>query len=118
MHIFQGSSAPENQLLAALPDREYQRLLPHLELVSLSLRQVLYQVNKSIEHVYFPHQAIVSLVSTMKNSSTIEVGLVGNEGMVGIPVILGANSSINQVKVQVARSAMRMKASQLKTEFK
>jgi hypothetical protein len=54
----------------------------------------------------------------MKNSSTIEVGLVGNEGMVGIPVILGANSSINQVKVQVARSAMRMKASQLKTEFK
>ena len=107
----------ENRLLAALPTNEYQRLVPHLELVKLSIHQVLYEPNEPITHVYFPHQALVSLVTSMEDGSTIEVGLIGSEGMVGIPVILGGNMANNRAYVQVAGGAMRMNANILKTEF-
>ena len=117
MSISQSPVIPENQLLAALPASEYQRLLPHLELVSLPLRKVLYEADEPIEYVYFLNHAIASLVSTMEDGSTVEIGLVGNEGMVGLPVILGGKTTNNQAFVQVADGAMRMKASLLKTEF-
>lgn len=117
MSISQSSGIPENQLLAALPASEYQRLLPHLELVSLPLRKVLYEVDEPIEYVYFPNHAIASLVSIMEDGSTVEIGLVGNEGMVGLPVILGGKTTNNQAFVQMADGGMRMKASLLKTEF-
>jgi CRP-like cAMP-binding protein len=106
-----------NRLLAALPDAEYQRLVPHLEYVPLPLKQVLYTMGESIEYVYFPHRAIVSLVSTPKEGSNVEVGLVGNEGMVGIPAALGDNIATTTAMVQREDSGMRMEASLLKTEF-
>ncbi|MBW4499373.1 MAG: Crp/Fnr family transcriptional regulator [Scytonema hyalinum WJT4-NPBG1] len=112
------SSLPiQNRLLAALPANEYQRLVPHLELVKLSLHQVLYEPNEPITHVYFPHEAVGSLVTSMEDGSTIEVGLVGSEGMVGIPVILGGNMTNNRAYVQIPGAAMRMDANILKTEF-
>lgn len=112
------SSLPiQNRLLAALPANEYQRLVPDLEVVKLSIHEVLYEPNEPITHVYFPHQAVVSLVTSMEDGSTIEVGLVGSEGMVGIPVILGGNMTNNQAYVQIAGAAMRMDANILKTEF-
>jgi CRP-like cAMP-binding protein len=106
-----------NRLLAALPDAEYQRLIPHLEHVSLSLKQVLYEVGEPIEYVYFPHQSIVSALSTMEDGSMVEVGLVGNDGVIGIPAALGDNITATTAMVQVPDSAMRMKASLLKSEF-
>jgi CRP-like cAMP-binding protein len=107
-----------NRLLAALPDAEYQRLVPHLEHVPLSLKQVLYEVGEPIEYVYFPHRAIVSSLSTMEDGSMVEVGLVGNDGIVGIPAALGDNIAITTAMVQVSDFGMRMKASVLKSEFK
>jgi CRP-like cAMP-binding protein len=112
-------SSPQavNQLLAALPDAEYQRLVPYLESVSLPLKQVLHKAGESIEYVYFPHRAIVSLIATPEKGSKVEVGLVGNEGVVGIPSVLGDNIATTTAMVQVADSGMRIEASLLKTEF-
>jgi CRP-like cAMP-binding protein len=106
-----------NRLLAALPDAEYQRLIPHLDHVSLSFKQVIHEVGEPIEYVYFPHRAIVSLLSTMQDGSMVEVGLVGNDGITGIPATLGDNIATTIAIVQVPGSGMRMKASLLKTEF-
>ncbi len=106
-----------NRLLAALLEPEYQRLVPHLEHVSLPVGQVLHKRGESIEYVYFPHRAIVSLISSPEEGSKVEVGLVGNEGVVGIPNILGDNIAATTAVVQLADSGMRIKASLLKTEF-
>ncbi len=115
------SNAPlksiENRLLAALPVEEYQRLIPHMERVSLPFQKVLCEPTEPIRHVYFPHQGIVSLVATMLNGSTVEVGLVGNEGMVGIPVFLGGNTTTTRSFVQVAGSGTRMESLRLLAEF-
>ena len=110
-------SVSTNQLLSALPLEEYQRLLPHLEHISLTLGKVLYEPGKSITEVYFPNEAMLSLVSVMKDGSTTEVGLVGNEGMIGLPVILGGDYSISQVIVQVQGTAVKLNAELLKKEF-
>jgi CRP-like cAMP-binding protein len=106
-----------NRLLAALPDAEYQRLVPHLKHVQLSLKQVVHEVGEPIEYVYFPHRSIVSLLLTMDDGSMVEAGVVGNDGVTGIPAALGDNIATTTGTVQVADSAMRMKASLLKTEF-
>ncbi len=111
------SPQPVNRLLAALPDAEYQRLIPHLECVPLPFKQVLHEVGEPIEYVYFPHRAIVSLLSTMADGSMVEVGLVGNDGVTAITAALGDNIVTTTAMVQVAGSGMRMKASLLKTEF-
>jgi CRP-like cAMP-binding protein len=110
-------AVPKNRLLSALPVEDYQRLLPHLEPVSLSLNQVLYEVNEPITHVYFPSESIVSLVAPMEDGATIEVGLVGQEGMAGILVILGGMTKAHRAIVQVADSAVRLNATILKAEF-
>ncbi len=107
----------ENRLLAALPAQEYQRLVPHLEGVSFSIKQPIYEAGEPIEYVYFPSQGLISIVTAMEDGSVIEVGLVGKEGMVGIPVFLGGISTCSYAFVQVEGSAMRMKASRLKAEF-
>ena len=106
-----------NRLLAALPDGEYQHLIPHLQHVSLSSKQVLYEVGEPIEYVYFPQRAIVSSLATMDDGSTVEVCLVGNDGIAGIPAALGDNITTTTAMVQIPGSAMRMKASLLKSEF-
>jgi CRP-like cAMP-binding protein len=107
----------KNQLLAALPIEEYQNLAPHLEPVELPLRQVLHEPGEPIEYIYFPTEAMISLVSIMKDGSTVEVALIGKEGMVGIPVILGGNSTTSQAVVQVAGRGLRMQANILKAQF-
>ncbi|BBD66184.1 cyclic nucleotide-binding protein [Nostoc commune NIES-4072] len=106
-----------NKLLAALSTNDYQRLVPHLKLVSLSTRQVIYEPKEPIAHVYFPQHAVVSIVSSMEDGSMVEVGIVSNEGMVGIPVILGGNTTTTKAFVQVSGAAMQMDADILKTEF-
>ncbi|MBE8966688.1 Crp/Fnr family transcriptional regulator [Nostocales cyanobacterium LEGE 12452] len=74
----------ENQILAAMTRAEYQRLAPHLEQVELEVGQALYKANEPIIHVYFPHQSIVSLVCIQKDGSTVEAGIEGNDGIVGV----------------------------------
>jgi len=99
-----------NQLLAALPKKDYQALLRHLEEVPLVFEEVLYQPNVLLSDVYFPNSGIVSLLAGVNERSTLEVGLVGNEGVVGLSVFMGVNSSLNRAVVQGAGSAMKMKA--------
>ncbi|MBD2744975.1 Crp/Fnr family transcriptional regulator [Coleofasciculus sp. FACHB-1120] len=113
----EASAKPRNRLLAALPDAEYQRLVPNLERVSLSFKQVLFEVGEPLEYVYFPYQAIISSLSTMSDGSMVEVALVGNDGVAGLLPALGDNIATTTATVQVPDSAMRMKASVLKTEF-
>jgi len=108
----------ENRLLAALPVDEYQRLQPHLQPIDLKLRQILYGPGERASHVYFPYQSIVSLVSVMKDGRRVEVGLVGNEGMVSTETFMGGNGSPNEAMVQVADSGVRMETEILLKEFK
>lgn len=107
----------KNKLLAALPESEYQRLTPHLEYVKLNLGQVIYEPKKLIEWVYFPEKSMISLVSILSDNVMTEVGLIGNEGMVGLPVILGGNYTVNQAIVQVPNGAIKLSAKVLKQEF-
>ncbi|NEQ33255.1 MAG: Crp/Fnr family transcriptional regulator [Leptolyngbya sp. SIO4C5] len=109
--------ALENRLLASLPTAEYQRLHPHLEHVRLSLGQVLYESGQPIEHVYFPLNSLVSLVSSGLEPAATEFNLVGNEGLVGMSALLGGGSTINRAVVQVADGAMKIDAQTLKAEF-
>ena len=114
------SDAPksiENRLLAALPATEYQRLIPHLEFVELPRRHVLYESGELLSHVYFVNEGMVSLISIMENGEIVEVGLVAKEGMVGMPVCWGGNTTTITAMVQIPGNAMRMKAEVLKTEF-
>ncbi|WP_445628944.1 Crp/Fnr family transcriptional regulator [Nostoc sp. DSM 114167] len=106
-----------NRLLAALPTSDYERLISHLKLVPLPTRQVLYEPGEPVTQVYFPQQAVVSIVTIMQDGSTVEIGIVSNEGMVGIPVILGGKTTTTKAFVQVAGAAMQMDADVLRTEF-
>jgi CRP-like cAMP-binding protein len=108
----------QNKILAALSAKEYARLLPHLELVSLPLGQILYKTDEQIKYVYFPNSGVVSFVAHMKEGASIEVGLAGCEGMVGVPILFGDDVSQNEAIVQIADGAMRMKASVLVEELK
>ncbi len=99
-----------NRLLAALPDDERQRLAAHLELVELTLRQLLYEPGKPIEHVYFPVDAVLSVLAVMDDGQAVEVATVGNEGMVGIPVFLGVSVSPGLSFCQLPGRALRMPA--------
>jgi len=106
-----------NQLLNALPDAEYQSLVPYLESVNLNSGQILFQPGESITEVYFPHQAIISLALKIAEKSTTEITMIGNQGMVGLPVILGSQSTTNYGIVQIPGSAMKLSADILKSEF-
>ena len=106
-----------NQLLLALPKLEFQRLAPHLEEVSLSLGQVLYEAGENIKHVYFPNRAMVSLIAVLEDGSTTEVGMVGSNGVVGYPAFLGDDLTTTRIIVQVAGTAMKIDTKILKREF-
>lgn len=105
-----------NRLLAALPPPEYQRLSPYLKSVALPFGEVIYELGATIRHVYFPNQSVVSLISTAAGRTSLEVGLVGSEGLVGLPVYLGVTTSRNRAIVQGAGTALRMKAEVLRRE--
>jgi CRP-like cAMP-binding protein len=111
-------TAIRNQILAVLPGDEYERLLPDLEFVDLPLGQILYKSGDVIEHVYFPNDALISLITHMRDGTTIEVGLIGRDGMSGIPVLLGDDIAFEEAVVQIAGSGLRMRSELLKQVLK
>jgi len=106
-----------NRLLALLPQRDYERLRPHLQPVGLDYRQSLYRARKPIAYVYFIESGVGSLVNTMANGDAAEVGTVGNEGLVGLPVVLGDDRGPTSVYVQVPGSGLRMPAAAFRKEL-
>jgi CRP-like cAMP-binding protein len=107
----------ENHLLAALSPHEFARLLPRMQTVSLSLGQIIYESGEQMEYVYFPTTAIISLLCIMENGATAEIGVVGNDGLVGIALFMGTDTTPNRAVVQSAGGAFKMKAVVLKEEF-
>jgi CRP-like cAMP-binding protein len=107
---------PVNRILAALPKEDYRRLLPSLEIVPLIFGEMIYECGDLIRHTYFLNSGIISLLATVANRASLEVGLVGNEGMVGLPVFMGVKSSRDRAVVQGSGVAMRMKAANFRHE--
>ena len=111
------SRAPvANRLLAALPAKEYQRLLPSLELTTLVFAETLYEEGAPIQHVYFPMTSVVSLLAAVEDRATLAIAIVGSEGMVGLSVFMGVKTARNRAVVQSAGLAVRMKAAALRAE--
>ena len=107
----------ENRLLAALPREEYQRLVPELHPVTFSLGDVVYESGARLDYIYFPTTSVVSLLYMMEDGSVAEAGLAGNDGVVGVALFLGGNTTPNRAVVQLAGGAIRMKAKVLQGEF-
>lgn len=107
----------QNHLLAALPTKEFEALVKHLELVPLPLGEFLYEPNTQLEYAYFPTTAIVSLHYVMESGATAETAGVGNEGMVGISLFMGGNTTPSSAVVQTAGQAYRLHKSFLMQEF-
>ena len=110
-------SPGENQLLATLPSENYQRIRPNLQHVTFSLGQVVYESGEPLNHIYFPTTSVVSLLYTTEVGSTAEMGLTGNDGVVGIALFLGGDTTPNRAVVQIAGDAFRMKGDFLREEF-
>jgi CRP-like cAMP-binding protein len=108
----------ENSLLAAVPRKDYRRLLAELEPVTLRFGEVLYEPGETIRHVYFPTSSLVSLLTLVNGHLALEVGLIGREGMVGFPLVLGHKVSSVRALVQGAGTAMRMGSAQFRKEFR
>src|SRR6202041_756215 len=107
----------QNQLLDALPAAEGQRWLPLLESVDMPLGSVLYEPGVALSHVYFPTTAIVSLLYVMENGSSAEIAVVGNEGLVGISLFMGGESTPSRAVVQSAGEGYRLRAPTIKDDF-
>lgn len=107
----------QNHLLAALSVEAQNRLFPHLELVSLPLGKVLYESGDSLRHVYFPTNAIVSLLYVMESGASAEISVVGNDGLIGIALFMGGESTPSRGVVQSAGYAYRLLGQRLKDEF-
>jgi CRP-like cAMP-binding protein len=108
----------KNLILAGLPRKEYASMLPDLEEVALPSGEKLYKSGDAIEHVYFPGEGLVSLVTHMNDGTTVEVGIIGRDGMVGIPVLLGDDIAFEEAVVQIEGSAMRMRSGDFKESLK
>ena len=109
--------AHKNQILAALPQADLDQFFSDLDPVSLSLRQILYAVGAPFKHVYFIEQGIASVLTDMADGASIEVGMIGTEGIVGLPALLGDDISDQQIIVQVSGAAQRMDADLCRTAF-
>ncbi|HEY7064409.1 MAG TPA: Crp/Fnr family transcriptional regulator [Chloroflexota bacterium] len=107
----------ENRLLAALPRESYGRLRPKLEQVALRLKDILWEKDAPITHVYFPLNGVISMISIMDDGAAVEVGTVGNEGLVGVPVVLGATRTPLRAFAQVPGVALRMRSDDLRDEL-
>jgi CRP-like cAMP-binding protein len=110
-------SPSQNHLLAALPAAEFGRLASHLELVPLLLGQSLYEPGSQLQHVYFPTTAIVSLLYVLESGSSAEIAGVGNEGVLGISLFMGGDTTPSSAVVQTAGHGYRLQARLLKEEF-
>jgi CRP-like cAMP-binding protein len=106
-----------NRLLSLLSDEDYERLRPHLSLVVLEYRKSLYEASRPIEHVYFPVDGVGSLVITLADGSSVEVGTIGSEGMVGLPICLGDRDAPSSVYVQVPGTALKIDARHFRGEL-
>jgi CRP-like cAMP-binding protein len=111
------SRFPRNKLLAALPSDIGARLQPHLELVPLKLGASIYESGSKQAYVYFPTNAIVSLLHVLKNGSSAEIAVVGNEGLVGISLFMGGETTPSRAVVQSAGNAYRLRSKVMKQEF-
>ena len=115
------NSAPvsprKNHLLAALPEKDFARLLPDLEPIAMPLGWVLYESGGQMGYLYFPTTSIVSLLYVMENGASAEVAIAGNEGLVGISLFMGGDSTPSRAVVQSAGEGYRIKAGALKKEF-
>lgn len=109
--------AQMNHLLAALPADEFARLEPDLEPVSLSLGEVIYESGERLEHIYFPTTVIISLLYIMENGSTAEIGMAGNDGLVGVALYMGGSTTPSRAVVQSAGNAYRLRSKALKSAF-
>jgi CRP-like cAMP-binding protein len=107
----------KNRLLAALPQADLQRWLPHLEYVEMRLGEVLYEAGSTLSHVYFPTTAIVSLLYVMQNGESAEIAVVGNDGLVGVSLFMGGDSTSSRALIQSAGGAYRLTAQLMKEEF-
>ena len=107
----------QNRLLAALPAADYARLLPDLELVAMPLGETLYQPGAVMSHVYFPTTAFVSLLQVMKNGGSAEIAITGSEGLLGISLFMGGDTTPSWAVVQSAGNGYRLPAAVLKREF-
>ncbi|MDF3196725.1 MAG: Crp/Fnr family transcriptional regulator [Gammaproteobacteria bacterium HGW-Gammaproteobacteria-13] len=107
----------QNHLLAALPDEVLERLLPHLELVEMPLGMVLYESGDTLRHVYFPTDSIVSLLYVMESGASAEISVVGNDGVIGVALFMGGESTTSRAIVQSAGSAYRVLGKRFKEEF-
>ena len=110
-------SPDQNHLLAALPAEEFGRLAPHLELVPLLLGESIYEPGSQLTHVYFPTTAIVSLLYVLESGASAEIAGVGNEGILGIALFMGGETTPSSAVVQTAGHAYRLQARLLKEEF-
>ena len=110
-------SPTQNQLLAALPPAEFERMAAHLELVPMDLGEALYESGGRLEHVYFPTTSIVSLLYVLENGASAEIAVVGNEGLLGISLFMGGETTPSRAVVQSAGHGYRLKAGLIKEEF-
>ena len=108
--------APRNRLLAALPEDVMARLAPDLEPMHLALGEVIYEAHETLRHVYFPATAIVSLLYTMEDGRSVQMGVVGRDGVVGIAVFMGGETTPNRAVVQSAGDAYRMRLAPFRSE--
>ena len=109
--------AVQNYLLGGIRADELDRLLPNLQLITLPLGQVLYESGEKMDYIYFPTTAIISLLYIMENGASAEIGVVGNDGMVGIAIFMGGDTTPNRAVVQSAGKTFKMKAELMKDEF-
>lgn len=107
---------PTNRLIALLPDAEQRRLRPHLERVQLPFKHLIYQPDTRMGYAYFPDAGVISHLAVMANGASIELATVGNEGMVGLPILCGVDAAGARYLVQVEGSGLRMKAEVLREE--
>ena len=119
MSLNQDARPPtENRILNALTGEDYERLAPHLEFIQTNHGQILYQTNQTIDYVYFPDKTMISLVSQIENGGSVEVGVVGFEGIAGLPFVLGVQESPHETMVQIQDGVARMPAHLLWEEFR
>jgi len=117
MAVPERHSPHQNHLLAALPTSDFQRLASHLELVPMKLGEVLYESGVQLRYVYFPTTSILSLLYVMEDGASAEIAIVGNEGILGISLFMGGETTPSRAVVQSAGHAFRLKAALLKNEF-
>ena len=111
------NNASKNYLLAALPEAEFVRVKSKLESVSCKLGEVLYESGDKMDYVYFPTTMIISMLYVMENGATAEIGVVGNDGLIGNALFMGGDTTTSRAIIQSAGGAFKMKAKDVKTEF-